>query len=85
MRRPLGLLLCLLATGAAAQSPPAAPTAAKVSEPSPGDKCLADLPQWQTYAANLKLTRDQLEQDVATLRTQLAAAQAALAKATPKP
>lgn len=58
-------LLTLTATMAGAQAPktPAAPAA-----PSPGDKCLADLPQWQTYAANLKASRDALEQDIATLR-----------------
>jgi Skp family chaperone for outer membrane proteins len=88
MRRlRFGLLgaLCLTATLAGAQPPPAAPSAAKVAEPSPGDKCLAEIGQWQSYAAGLKASRDALEQDVATLRAQLTAAQAALAKATPKP
>jgi Skp family chaperone for outer membrane proteins len=45
-----------------AQSPPV----------SPGDKCLADLPQWQTYSAALKNSRDGLEQEVAMLRARVA-------------
>jgi hypothetical protein len=84
MGRRLGLILGVVLFGGVAVAQEA-PKASPVKEPSPGEKCLADLPQWQTYATNLKLSRDQLEQDVATLRVQLAAAQAALAKATPKP
>lgn len=70
--------LLSVATLAGAQGPPAPP--AKSTEPSPGDKCLADLPIWQAYASNLKASRDTLEQDLATVRTQLAAAQAKLAE-----
>jgi Skp family chaperone for outer membrane proteins len=82
MRRVLAVTLLLGATVAGAQAP------TDPAKPSPGDACLLELPKWQNYVATLKTSRDQLEQDVATLRTELQRATAALdaaKKSAPKP
>jgi Skp family chaperone for outer membrane proteins len=60
--------------------PPAKSAPAASVEPAPGDKCLLDLPQWQQYANTLKASRDDLEQQLATLRAEVARLKAAADK-----
>ena len=90
MRRVVLIAVLILTATLAGAQAPKAPAA-----PSPGDKCLGDLPQWQTYAGSLKSSRDATEQDAAAWKTraealqvQLAASQkrvAELEKTAPKP
>lgn len=79
-RTVLLALLTLPATLAGAQTP--------VGARSPGDQCLADQPQWQTYAGMLKASRDATEQDIAAWRARAEALQrrvTELEKAAAKP
>jgi hypothetical protein len=57
MRRPLIVVIVLSATFVLAQSG---------DQKTAAEKCLVDLPQWQTYASTVKLSRDGAEQELSS-------------------